>query len=221
MIDFEDKTVETSCVLLLNDKIGVFTILMNASSVVKKLGGGNVEYPKAIHLIVIDDDRKDQYEIPVKGFRVHSEYLNSNEFKPTFCIAVGFARLNKSSPPFEDQKEYMSEFIENSPKLVTNYIPKRREDVTICWYPEDNANELINENSQIIKVTEGDQDTLAIYYDKSDFEKCQSGSPILTTNKYNDYEIVGLQLGKAGDKSNVGLIFTPTLEKWVKEAFDK
>lgn len=220
-VEFKEKDIETSCVLLLDDKIEVFTILMNASSVIKKSRSGGMEYPKGIQLIVIDDDKKLQYEIPVKGFRVHAEYLNSDKFKPTFSIAVGFAKIAKSVPPFEEQKEFMSDFIEFSPKLVTNYIPKRRETLTLCWYPEDNANELMEKEVQIVKVAEGDQETLAVYYEKSKFEACQSGSPILRMNQYNDFEIVGLQLGNADNKSNVGLIFTPTLEIWVKESFNK
>lgn len=81
---------------------------MNAARVVKKRKNGNI-FPKKITLIMIDNTNYEEYNIPITGFRIHPEYLNTENFVPGFCLAVGFAKFSKSTPKIKDLPEMIED----------------------------------------------------------------------------------------------------------------
>jgi hypothetical protein len=88
VVEFEDLKHEIACTLLMNEKHKSFVILTNAADVVKKRLDANNKlgfiFPKKITLVVIDNYNYEQYEIPMKGFKIHPEYTKDIKFVPSF-----------------------------------------------------------------------------------------------------------------------------------------
>jgi len=169
-----------------------------------------------LNLIVIDNTNAKEYEMPVEKLKVHPSFIKSDDSIPEYAVAVGFAKLEKAQPAIHNLDDFVDDIIDESIDFLADFDPMNGENLQICWYPPDNAIEMMEDLTKITEVVPGSDGYKTIRIQKMFSTQRQSGCPVIKMKKDNSFDIVGMILWGEAEEW-VCVAFTPKMLEWVQK----